>query len=113
MKSLIERNFVVTHLDVLENPDKKSEENAGGEMVMEKLGGKNAGLPFTAVVSPSGKLIVNSNEKEEGTAGNIGYPAAPNEVAHFIEMLKLGAPKMTAAQREDIRKWLVGHAPKL
>ena len=112
MKALMNKNFVIVHLDVLEQPDKASLENPGGEELMAKLNGAEAGLPFTAVVKPNGTMVINSNAEKKGAAGNVGYPAAPQEIAHFMEMLKQGAPKMSAADRERIGKWLKDNAPK-
>ncbi|MEZ0325777.1 MAG: thioredoxin family protein [Fimbriimonas sp.] len=111
MRKLLEKSFVLVTLDVLENEDKKALENPGGSEYLEKFGGKDAGLPFTAAIDPSGKLIVNSNEKD-GKKGNIGYPAAPNEIAHFMTMLKKSAPQLSNADREKLRAWLVANAPK-
>ena len=112
MKPIVERSFVVVHLDVMESDDKKKLENAGGGEVMLDLGGKDAGLPFTAILDEEGKLIVNSHEKKDEPS-NIGYPAAPNEIAHFLKMLKDGAPKMTEAERHAIGAWLKEKAPKI
>ncbi|HSI71681.1 MAG TPA: hypothetical protein VK934_00770 [Fimbriimonas sp.] len=111
MRKLLESSYVLVKLDVLEGPDKKNLENAGGEAVMERLGGKGAGLPFMGVVDPSGKVLINSNEKE-GKTGNIGYPAAPNEIAHFLEMLRKTAPRLGEQQRSKIKVWLEQNAPR-
>jgi hypothetical protein len=111
MRKLLDGSYVLVKLDVLESPDKKNLETPGGEAVMERLGGKNAGLPFMGIVDPSGKLLVNSNEKD-GTSGNIGYPAAPNEIAHFLDMLRKTAPRITDAQRGSIKAWFEANAPK-
>jgi thiol-disulfide isomerase/thioredoxin len=109
MGRLMAKQFVIVHLDVQEQPDKSSLENPGGETYMEQLKGKNAGLPFFAVVNPAGKMLANSNKDE--TKGNIGYPAAPEEIAHFMKMLKTGG-KLSDSERSSIEKWLKDHAPK-
>jgi hypothetical protein len=80
--------------------------------VLEKMGGKTAGLPFMAITDPTGKMMINSFEKD-GKEQNIGYPAAPNEIEHFMTMLKKTAPRLSNQQREKLRTWLVANAPKL
>ncbi len=109
--ALIGKNYEIVHIDVLENGDKKSLENPGGLELMEKLGGKDAGLPFMAVVSPSGAKLADSLIKPGDAKTNTGYPAAAPEVAKFGEMLK-ATSKMKDADRTSVTKWLTEHAPK-
>lgn len=111
MSKVMEDNFVIVHLDVMENGDKVALENAGGMDLMKQWDGEKAGLPFTVILDASGKKLIDSNEKgKEG--GNIGYPAAPNEIAHFMKMLVESAPRLTKPQYASIKKWLTEHAPK-
>ncbi len=112
MGRLIRSNYELVTVDVLENGDKKSLENTGGLQLMEDLNGKDAGLPFVAVISPSGKLLANSNAVEDQPKTNIGYPAKPDEIQHFVDMLKASAPKMGDSERASIQEWLTLHAPK-
>lgn len=113
VSKLIDANYVVVHLDVLEQPEKKNLENAGAEKMMAAWGGSQAGLPFTVVISPSGKVLTDSFDKVNGKDANIGYPAAANEIAHFVQMLKDSAPHMTEAQRNQLAVWLKANAPKM
>ena len=75
---------------------------------MEALGGKGAGLPFHAIIDPKGKLVINSLRptKENPKGSNIGHPFAPEEVDHFLAMLKKGAPKMTPEQISKLEAFL-------
>jgi thiol-disulfide isomerase/thioredoxin len=113
MGKLMNDNFVIVHLVVSESEDKKDLENQGGDEMMTEWGGKGAGLPFMAVLSPDGKLIANSIEKKaDGSkVGNTGYPAQPNEIAWFMTMLQKGS-KMNQSQRGEIEAWLKEHAPR-
>lgn len=111
MGKLMKANFVIQHLDVLENGDKKALENEGGLTYMETFGGKDAGLPFTAITDANGKMLVNSSRTGKPT-GNIGYPAAPEEIAHFMVMLRKSAPRLKAGELQKIENWLKEHAPK-
>lgn len=108
MARLMNDNFVIVHLDVLENPDKKSLENAGGEDLLKQWNGE--GLPFTVVLDAKGSVVADSN-LEKGKSSNIGYPAKPEEIAHFMKMLKT-APRLSVADRGKIESWLTAHAPK-
>ena len=71
-----------------------------GATVYEKKYGPTEGVPYHAFITPDGKEIVDS--KENGDGGNIGYPAAPNEIAWFMAMLKKAAPKMTSEELNTI-----------
>ncbi len=111
MGKLMKDNFVIVHLDVLENADKKDLENGGGEDLMKQWGGANAGLPFTVILDGNGKKLGDSNRMVKDKPANIGYPAVKEEIQHFQTLLRF-APRMTAAQRQQIEKWLTEHAPK-
>ena len=93
---------------VQERAEKSSLNNAGGEEVMEKLGGKNAGLPFITFLDAKGELIVNGRKPVAGkTEGeNIGHPFQPQEVEWFMTMLEKAAPAMSAAERKTLEDWL-------
>jgi thiol-disulfide isomerase/thioredoxin len=113
---LVKGGLEVVHITVLENdPKQKVNENAGGLDLMEKLGGKDAGLPFMAIIdAKSGKMITNSMFTAPGKdkASNTGYPAEPQEVAHFNKMLEMGAKKINPADRAKVVSWLTANAPK-
>ena len=105
-KPFYDKNFVVTHLTVMETPEKKAAENAGGEGLMKKWGGENAGLPFMAVLNEKGELVVNSMRPEGEKKSNIGHPAAPEEVGWYKTMLEKGAKYSTAEERNKIGSYL-------
>ncbi len=110
---LVKGGLEVVHITVLESGKNKADENAGGLELMEKLGGKDAGLPFMAILdAKTGKMIVNSLQKEGKAQTNTGYPAAPEEVAHFVKMLKMGAPKIGDGSVRKVGEWLTANAPK-
>ncbi len=102
-KKTFEKSYVITHVDVLEHADKKDLENAGGAELLAELGGENQGLPFFAVLSPSGAKLGDSMLLNKQ---NMGYPSAPNEVAAFMTLLKKTAPKMTEADRTQVEAFL-------
>lgn len=109
MGKVMTDNFVIVHLDVQEQPEKKALENEGGGDLMKQWQGE--GLPFTVILDPTGKVLADSN-LEKGKSTNIGYPAKPEEITHFMKMLG-SAPSLTADQRSAVETWLKTHAPKV
>lgn len=98
---MVSKQFVVVHITVLENDAHKADENAGGEELLDKLGGKNQGIPYFAILDANGKSLITSNPNKD-KPGNIGYPAAEAEIAHFMKMLKVGT-KMTDKQLDQVK----------
>ncbi|MDR3691064.1 MAG: thioredoxin family protein [Fimbriimonas sp.] len=98
-KSIFNNSYVITHVVVLENGDKKSLENEGGMDLMAQLGApKDSGIPYFAVLTPDGKKIGDSLLPNKQ---NMGYPSEPAEVAAFKVLLQKTAPHMTG---NDISK---------
>ena len=94
VKKIIEDNYVVARLDVLENEDKAAElENPGGKNIMVKLGGENSGLPFYAFLDGNGNKLTNSNVMPKDM--NIGYPGSPEELDAFKSLLQKTSKKIT------------------
>lgn len=106
-KAFFDKEFVVAHLDVLEQPDKKNLENEGGEEYMKKWKGEKAGLPFTVILDDKGEMLVNSNSKKEGTEGNIGCPWAPEEQDWFFAMVAKARPGVSKSTLSALRAQLV------
>lgn len=83
----------------MESPDERGLENPRGMDVLKELGGEKSGLPFFAIKDPKGKILIDSKAPVEGKAPqNIGCPVKPDEIAHFITMLRQTAPRMTKAE---------------
>lgn len=97
VKPVFEKYFVPVKLVMGEQPPQKALENAGADELAAKLGGP--GFPFHAFLDANGVLIVNSNHMP---AGNIGYPAQPEEVDWFLQMIKKAAPKITDADLKTL-----------
>ncbi|WP_312076355.1 thioredoxin family protein [Chryseobacterium sp.] len=92
------KNFVTTHLTVMESPAKKNLENPGGEKFLTKYGASNDdGIPFWVILNAKGEMEENSlNEKKE----NLGCPASPEEVDSFIKKLA----KTTKLKKDELEK---------
>ena len=90
------KNFVIIHLDVQESPENKQLENPGAEELLAKYRGDRSGIPFWLIFDNKGSLITDSFIRAEGVSAdepgsNIGCPAQENEVAAFINKLKLAS----------------------
>lgn len=112
MGAKMTKGLEIVHVTVMESGDHKKDENAGGAELLADLGGAKTGIPFMAILDVKGKMIVNSNPTHPEKPGNIGYPAAKEEIAHFMKMLEKGAPKISETDRKAIQEWLTKNAPK-
>lgn len=70
-----------------------------------RRGSKDAGLPWMAIVNPAsaGRAMATSDAR----SGNIGFPGKPEEIAHFIAMLKQTSKKLDARALDVLRATLV------
>ena len=84
-KELFGKNYVIASIDVQERGEKKKLQNPNGEEWMEKLGGKDAGLPYFVFVNNDGEILETSLN---GDKANLGCPSTEEEVAIFVEKLK-------------------------
>ncbi len=105
VKPILEKYFVIRKLVVMESKDKENLENAGGEALMERMGGKGASIPFFYFTDAKGKMIINSIRPASGTdkGGNVGCPYEPLEIDHFMKMLSLSAATMLREEKTTIR----------
>jgi thioredoxin-related protein len=109
IKQLIEANYVVVRLDVMESAAKKdSLENPGGDTLMKEFGGEKSGLPFIVFLDATGKKIADSNVMPGNQ--NIGYPSTKAEIAAFEKLLKKTAGHMTEHERAEVKAYLEKHA---
>lgn len=113
---IMDRNFVIARFDVGEHAgDKRHSDTPGAEALRASLNGKDPGYPFLVVVDPTGKTIVNSYRPVKGKAAgadtNVGYPALPEEIDWFMEMMRQSAPSMSAKETASIRRWLKEKSP--
>ena len=79
-----------------------TERMPGGQEVLEEYCKKQGGIPWTVILDASGKPLTNS----DGPNGNIGYPAEPQEIAHFLSMLKQTARTLNADDLARLEKAL-------
>ncbi|WP_262148227.1 thioredoxin family protein [Chryseobacterium foetidum] len=98
VKPYFTKYFVTTHLTVMESPNKKNLENAGGDQVLKKYGGsEDQGIPFWVIINSNGEMEENSIDEKKD---NIGCPSAPEEVDSFIKKLA----KTTKLKKDELEK---------
>jgi uncharacterized protein YyaL (SSP411 family) len=73
-----------------------------GKDVLETYCKKQGGIPWTVILNSQGKALATS----DGPKGNIGYPYEPEEIEHFIGMVKQTARKLNATQIEQVAEAL-------
>ena len=111
IKTLIDNNYIVTFLDVMERGEKiQTYENPGGNEILANYGGTKSGLPFMVFLNKKGKMIANSNVMPNKK--NIGYPGSWKEISAFMKLLKKTATHITNKQREVIQSYFVLHKLK-
>jgi thioredoxin-related protein len=103
MAAIIGRDFVDVKLD--------NDRMDGAREIFAKYNSNHekSGIPWFVFVDAKGEAIVNS----DGPKGNIGYPFAPEEIAHFMGMLRKTVRKIEPAQVEAIEQALKSEAAKI
>lgn len=99
-KPIFDKKFVTTYIDVQEVGGKKKLENPGGQELMDKYKGKDAGLPFWLILSSQGEVLADSFDSK---GENLGSPATPEEVSSFVAKLEKSS-KMDKQELDVIQK---------
>jgi thiol-disulfide isomerase/thioredoxin len=98
----LERHYVFVKLDV--SRDER------GEAVRARYQGKqDDGVPWYALVDADGTVLITSNAAESKSgrrASNIGFPSSAEGVAHFVQMLRQTAPRLSEDRLAELRQAL-------
>lgn len=87
--ALLSKQFVDIKIDV--------DRMIGGKAVIDSFSaGKHGGIPYFVITDADGKPLCDSI----AASGNVGFPSAPDEIAHFESMLKKAASKLSP---DDVR----------
>jgi thioredoxin-related protein len=70
----------------------------GKEVLATFRKGDSGGIPWFVILDGQGKALATS----DGPKGNVGYPAQPHEIEHFLAMLKQTARRMGPGQLDQI-----------
>jgi uncharacterized protein YyaL (SSP411 family) len=99
MAPIIGRQFVDVKLDLARM--------TGADEILKKYNAEQSGgIPWFVFLDAKGNAIATSH----GPKGNIGYPATPEEIEHFIGMLKKAARKLEPVQIEAVEEALKSEA---
>jgi len=95
ISAFFNRNYVITHLTIMESADKKNLENPGAMEIYTSQGGNDAqGIPFWIIYDKDGNVLADS---QVSPGKNSGCPATKEEVQHLVEVLRRTSD-MTPAQ---------------
>jgi thioredoxin-related protein len=78
----------------------------GADEVAKRFRKTDSGSPWFAIVDGKDHVLATS----DGPRGNVGFPVEPHEIAHFIDVLKKTAPRMTVAEIGKIEQTLKDNA---
>jgi hypothetical protein len=77
-----------------------------GKEINERLKGeRSGGLPWLVILAADGKELISSNDPKHKD-GNIGAPAQPDEIDHFLVMLRTTKRRATDADLATIESEL-------
>jgi thioredoxin-related protein len=112
MKPITEKAFIVQRIAVGEfKNDTRHVNTLGGSELRTALGGVGEpGFPFLVMTDENGNAIINSY-RIGNTSGNVGYPALPEEIDWYVEMLKRAAPSLSPEDLAATHAWLQKHSP--
>jgi thioredoxin-related protein len=85
---LLAKDFVDCTIDI--------DRMKGGNDVLAKFRpSKDGGIPWFVIIDAAGKPLITS----DGPKGNVGFPASPEEIAHFESMLSKTARKLSKEEQ--------------
>jgi uncharacterized protein YyaL (SSP411 family) len=102
MAPLLGREFVDVKVDL-------SRMTGAQEVLRRYNPDASGGIPWFVFLDSRGKALATS----DGPRGNIGYPALPEEIAHFVGMLRKAARKLGPAQIDEIEAALKAEGKKI
>ncbi|GJQ30568.1 MAG: hypothetical protein HBSAPP03_24520 [Phycisphaerae bacterium] len=85
--AILAREFVDCKVD--------QDRTTGGKEMLAKYNPKPGGIPWFVFLSPDGSVLADSNDPDRG---NVGFPAADHEIAHFERMLRGSTTSLTDAE---------------
>ena len=88
-------DYVIAKIDT-------DEMNHGKEVASRLRKDPSGGIPWMVILDSNGAERITS----DGSNGNIGYPFQPEEIEHFMVMLKTTAKRTTPEQMAAIKEQL-------
>lgn len=84
VKKYFDVNYVKTFITVEERGEKAKLNTPEGDLLLEKVGGKNQGLPYWVIIDENGNVLKDSKINGQ----NVGGPASEKEVDYLISVLE-------------------------
>ncbi len=81
----------------------------GKEVMARFRPGEGRGIPWFAFLDSKGAVAATS----DGPKGNVGCPVEPEEIDHFLSMLKGGGSRLTPEQVGTVEKGLRDFAARI
>jgi thioredoxin-related protein len=100
--AILDRDFILAQVDI-------DRMDGGKDVMTNHRPDPKGGIPWFAILDASGKSLVTS----DGPKGNIGYPAQPDEIDHFMAMIKGHTRQIDAGQLGELRKSLEENADRI
>jgi thioredoxin-related protein len=100
--AIVDRDFVVTQVDI----DRMT---AGKEVMSGYRPSAKGSIPWFAILDAKGNTLATS----DGPKGNIGYPAQPDEIAHFMAMIKGHVNRIDASQLDQLKTSLEANSERI
>ena len=98
VQTILGKYYVIVAIDTKYMPD--------GAAVFSKYA--QPGAPSWVILSPQKKVIADSY----AATGNVGYPLAPNETAHYVAALKKATPAISDADLQKLSEQIKKAAAK-
>jgi thiol-disulfide isomerase/thioredoxin len=92
--ALMDKDYVSVKID--------QDRMTGGKELLAKYSGGARGIPWFAILDPAGEVLAVSDRQGQ----NIGFPAQPGEIDHFMDMVGKTAKKLSESDRAALRRTL-------
>jgi len=92
---IIALDFVPVKIDL-------SEMENGPQVAGRLRRDRTGGIPWMVILDPDGKELISS----DGPEGNCGYPLLPQEIDHFLNMLRSTSTRTTDVQLAKLKQAL-------
>jgi thioredoxin-related protein len=100
--AILDRDFVITKIDIDRMKD-------GNRVMMQYRTSNSGGIPWYTILDSKVKSLATADAPE----GNIGYPARPKEIEHFLATVKDTSRKIEPQQFEKLHQSLVEAAERI
>ncbi len=102
ISEIVDREFVVTKIDI-------DRMKGGNDVMMQFRSNESGGIPWYTMLDSKGKSLATA----DGPDGNIGYPAKPAEIDHFLATVKSTSRKIDGEQIEKLHRSLTEAAERI